>query len=473
MAGSQTSQSHLADRYRALVFGAAIIGVAYCVSAGPAIDTVNADSLVPIFVSLEEFTPFYWGQDRFGMLLPLLASPVRDGFWNLMFQNTIGTVAFLVGLAGAFRVCSVPRPATCALILLSILLVFPGENVLLLLTTNQSYGPALGCYGLATYCYRQSRRWAAPAALVLVALGTWMNAGVSLLAICCAAALLGVTAARQAARTLLIGSAISLGGHFLLQQWAARPLLDITHATVPAAGAITSLGWSFIAEAYTSFGPFFWAVTGILWITAFAVANRDARLPRESPILAAAAIGMTTYALVMAFLFRGHARHLAPTLPLVIGIPLAVVFRRYPQAINGRGIPGIVLVALMLQTGLSTPRAVRRDLLAALSDGKEAGLLVKGVTVVTGDYWDVWPLAFATNLLHEQIDGSRPVVPIALRSDQLVRLRASQLVPGALVAVVKSDTNYWRHGTRLPPLEVVQRAVGYDLAVISEPKSPH
>ena len=100
-------------------------------------------------------------------------------------------------------------------------------------------------------------------------------------------------------------------------------------------------------------------------------------------------------------------------------------------------------------------------------------MLAKRVTVVTGDYWDAWPLAFATNLLHEQIDGSRPVVPIALRSDQLLRLRASQLVPGALVAVVKGDTNYWRHGTQLPPLEVVQRAVGYDLAVISEPRSRH
>jgi hypothetical protein len=27
------------------------------------------------------------GQDRFGMLLPLLAMPVTDSFWNLMVQN--------------------------------------------------------------------------------------------------------------------------------------------------------------------------------------------------------------------------------------------------------------------------------------------------------------------------------------------------------------------------------------------------
>ena len=37
----------------------------------------GADSFIPILVSLQRWTPFFWGQDRFGMLVPLLATPLK------------------------------------------------------------------------------------------------------------------------------------------------------------------------------------------------------------------------------------------------------------------------------------------------------------------------------------------------------------------------------------------------------------
>src|SRR5512138_925742 len=56
----------------------------------------DADSLVPILVSLQRWTPFYWDQERYGMLVPLLALPFRDPTWNLLVQR--GLLA-LAGLA--------------------------------------------------------------------------------------------------------------------------------------------------------------------------------------------------------------------------------------------------------------------------------------------------------------------------------------------------------------------------------------
>ncbi len=55
----------------------------------------NADSLVPIFVSLYGWTPFFWDQDRFGMLIPFLALPFRDPLPNLIVQQVLRSAATL------------------------------------------------------------------------------------------------------------------------------------------------------------------------------------------------------------------------------------------------------------------------------------------------------------------------------------------------------------------------------------------
>jgi len=47
----------------------------------------HADSLLPVLVSIQRWTPFFWGQDRFGMLVPLLAMPLRDPIANLLTQG--------------------------------------------------------------------------------------------------------------------------------------------------------------------------------------------------------------------------------------------------------------------------------------------------------------------------------------------------------------------------------------------------
>jgi hypothetical protein len=57
------------------------------------------DSLTPALVSLQHWTLFFWCQDRVGMLVPLLALPIRDPLGNLLFQEAVYVFA---GLAAMF-----------------------------------------------------------------------------------------------------------------------------------------------------------------------------------------------------------------------------------------------------------------------------------------------------------------------------------------------------------------------------------
>src|SRR4029077_11756254 len=59
----------------------------------------QSDSLIPVLVSLQKWTPFYWDQDRMGMLVPLLTLPLRQPLWNLVAQEAIHVFA---GLAAMF-----------------------------------------------------------------------------------------------------------------------------------------------------------------------------------------------------------------------------------------------------------------------------------------------------------------------------------------------------------------------------------
>jgi hypothetical protein len=61
------------------------------------------DTVVYALVSLQWWTPFMWGQDRIGMLVPLLALPFRDPMANLIAQATLDAFAGLLASALVLR----------------------------------------------------------------------------------------------------------------------------------------------------------------------------------------------------------------------------------------------------------------------------------------------------------------------------------------------------------------------------------
>ena len=95
------------DLLGTLTFGV----LSFAVALGWTLDLHNADSLIPTLVSLDYWLPFYWGQDRFGMLLPLVAAPVHDSFWNLVVQNALGVFLLFAGVYVAAVRCAAREPA--------------------------------------------------------------------------------------------------------------------------------------------------------------------------------------------------------------------------------------------------------------------------------------------------------------------------------------------------------------------------
>jgi len=69
--------------------------VALCVPVGRFQRGSSADSILLEVISLQHWTPFYWGMDRMGMLVPLLAIPIRSPLANLLFQNAVCVFATL------------------------------------------------------------------------------------------------------------------------------------------------------------------------------------------------------------------------------------------------------------------------------------------------------------------------------------------------------------------------------------------
>ncbi len=63
--------------------------VGWVVSLGALHKFHCSDTLVPILVSLQKWTPFFWEQDRIGMLVPLLTLPLRHPLLNLLAQGAI------------------------------------------------------------------------------------------------------------------------------------------------------------------------------------------------------------------------------------------------------------------------------------------------------------------------------------------------------------------------------------------------
>src|ERR1700712_4412402 len=77
--------------------------LALAMGLGTLHDYDHADSLLPVLVSTQRWTPFFWGQDRFGMLVPLLAMPLRDPLANLLAQGWMMTSAALLAPFAAAR----------------------------------------------------------------------------------------------------------------------------------------------------------------------------------------------------------------------------------------------------------------------------------------------------------------------------------------------------------------------------------
>ncbi|MBC8164561.1 MAG: hypothetical protein H7Y20_01670, partial [Bryobacteraceae bacterium] len=120
--------------------------VACCIYSAAAIATSwintahNSDTVLQSFISIHKWTPYYWEENRFGMLVPALAAPIRAWGWNLLVQmfliagSGLGCLYLTARLTGSTRL---QAQSGTPLIFAVVLLIFrPGAALVLLLSST-------------------------------------------------------------------------------------------------------------------------------------------------------------------------------------------------------------------------------------------------------------------------------------------------------------------------------------------------
>jgi hypothetical protein len=387
-----------------------------------------------VLVSLQRWTPFYWDQERYGMLVPLLALPVRDPFWNLLLQR------FLLAVAGLGAVVLLARhvlagrdwPLAGALAAAGLLVAAP-DAWLFEYLFDQPYGLslALAGAGLALADPRadgRRHRGRVVAAGALVVAAHWVNAAAGVLLLPLAAGRAAVDRLEgegERARSRLAWDAGLLAaglaaGQGLLRLYplvSERPLrLDVSPlplATLPAAWtALLGNAWREAGEWPT----FLWAAAAS-GVALLALAPLRAHLPGAALRVAALLAAALAYALFAGSLRwveenAFHWRYLAPSAILVhlaacslLAEPLARLRRTArPAAVVALA---LVPAAALAAAGPPSIAGVRADLDRA--SGRLTGdVLAARCELVAGDYWSVWPAVFHASLvLHERGDARR------------------------------------------------------------------
>jgi hypothetical protein len=439
---------------RAALLVLALAAAALLVDLGGSHRLEQGDSLVPVLVSLQRWTPFFWDQERFGMLVPLLALPVRDPLWNLLLQRALTAFAGLSALVLLARHSLAGRDWPLAgLLSAGSLLVLAPAPWLFEYLVSQPYGlsAALALAGLAlaepapraegaarSRAVRAAAGLRAMAALLLVVAAHWVNAVAGVV-------LLGLAAARAAADLLerpsppgmrgrllrevaLLGAGLA-AGHLFLRLY---PLLTGRRLRL-AMGTLPVERWP---EAWTSFFGLAWHDERGWGLTLAAAAAAGLALLLTRPLrphlagalvragaLLAAALGYALFTGALEWVEANafHWRYLAPSAVLVhlaavslLAEPLARLPRLAPAA--GAAALALLPVAAIVTYGAPSLRGVRADLDAA-TGARTEDVLAAGCDLVAGDYWSVWPTVWHAALVARERGLDRRVYGLTHRAN--------------------------------------------------------
>jgi hypothetical protein len=403
---------------------ALVSAVATSMSFGTLHALQGADSIVPILVSLQRWTPFFWQQDRFGMLVPLLVMPVRDPLANLVVQGWLmSTAALLAPFLVARLLVDDPCEWFVAGALTNILLLLlprPDVQFDWLVVQPYALSTALGTAGLILS--EKSGRTAL-VATVLMVLAHWVNLSVVVLV-----APLALLRRRSVMRSITITMTITGVGVGVGAALTRLSPYHTTTAVLPAAD--WPHGWyDLLANATQSF-PHRAAlvVVAMLGVMATVVVWRRCRRDvRDS-------IGRQRLAAAGTALFVGATYWLVAGVSRWVQLNIYLPRYIYPSVLMCGVAFGIVVAALVrnlsrsmtLGTALSLcvltlfnygvpSRARLRATLDSRLGALTPDVIASGATVIGGNYWVIWPAVFHANLMTHRQKG-RAVYGLTYRS---------------------------------------------------------
>jgi len=433
-----------------ILIGCATTVVAVLVDLGKLHRYHNADSLVPVLLSLYRWQFYYWEQNRFGMLVPLLASPFDHPLTNLLVQNGITAWSGILGIFLASRYLY--RDHTWPLIgfASSILffLVAPLYFQWMYLSTWTVYAPSLPLAFTAlllvipTEGQSRPKIWKLLVALALVALAAWVNSAMAFLLV----PLVGATglfrwlsdSARPrvsyrnphlvelvlSAFLLISGTAFAIA----TQKIKALAPYPTTWVQFPAAAEWPDLATMMATGFWSDIEPVEWAGTMVVSLAiacGFLLFSNYRRITLQSLALVLLTfVAVVVYAALMGVLFKGRWRYGIPGIMLLHIAVIASFVRPWASQSNPLRIRQLMYGACVLLVGavlvahsypsLARVRADLDQIPAGSKTGSTAGaradaLIESNATHVAGSYWDVWPAVFLANVKLAERDEKRTI----------------------------------------------------------------
>ncbi|MGE0525955.1 MAG: hypothetical protein AB7G93_16535 [Bdellovibrionales bacterium] len=396
-------------------------------------DGINADTAVAYMNGLIRWTPFMWGQDRYGMLIPALTSAIASPLANVIVQNVLHIA---MSCACFFLLAQFLFPGSKAieiglLSLFGYLFLSGLPDVKEYLSPWQIYTPAMMFGLLALLALPVSWGLALPLALV----AAWCNFAIFvLLALLVLARTLEVIGKAEeglrwrttlAKQTLLL-VIMALAGHILKSPYTPSGTSDYTF--LPFIQAIQ--GWIRLALDYgadlnwTSLWlPFFPAVMGVCALFFFMAFGHTSRRREHQEALRSFIVGICSalaYAMVVGGTtfaqFNGFPRrYLIPSLMIWVVawtglflhfVPLTANLRRAQKLIGSM----ILIPLLMLRFGPPSPTRVQQALEKRFQP--VYAQIPSSCTHLAGDYYRVWDSVF-----YSRISGRPPLWGITYRAD--------------------------------------------------------
>jgi hypothetical protein len=453
----------------------------------------DGDSIVPVLVSLQRWTPFYWDQERYGMLVPLLALPVRDPLWNLLAQRLALTLAGLGAVVLLARHVLAGRdwPLAGALAAAGLLAAAPAPWLFEYLF-SQPYGLSLalaaGGLALAEPGADGRRPWPRIAGgALLVLLAHWVNAATGILLGALAAAravadrLEGedgrAVAARLAWDAALLAPGL-LAGQLAIRLWPAVSGAPLLLDTAPLPLAALPRAWgTFFANAWRASGPWpaLLVVEAGAGLALLALPPLRDRLPGalvRAGALLAAALAYALFAGSLRWVETNafHWRYLAPSAVLVhlaAASLLAEPLARLRRTARPAAVAALALVPLAALAASGPPSLARvRADLDEVAGRLTPDLLAARCDVLVGDYWTVWPAVWHAALVLRERGEARRVYGLTHRATPTARAwwdRRKEGVRFCRSAGESAPADRWLRDFGLPPMRPVGRVGGVEL----------
>ncbi|MCX6968619.1 MAG: hypothetical protein NTV93_00495 [Verrucomicrobia bacterium] len=450
------------------------------IGLSPLMTSLNySDSLLPVHLSLDQPGRFYWGQARFGMLVPMLAHGVQDPWANLFTQQVISAGFGVFGVLALGLLLGRSLETSLSAGLLSLALLFVSQSphsIQTLFMIAQPHGLSIGLFVLLMLLVRDH---------TCLLDFPWKTAG----------------AKRKFEWVLLFFAAAYL---FLQVFW-------VNLSFAPYAVVLILLGWP-RAGARGGLILFFFVLAGV-WYAVF-IDRQDTQhfLPAEQwfgamgrhlqncireyflfrpgwVLLFAALAGAAVLAgclrggkrwakrsapflllalcsLVLSVLFSlnrwvtinlSDARYSATSLILLVSsLSLAAVCSMelpsvFQLKIFRQKIPALLMIAAAIATaaglwtfGFPNPREARRLLIRAAETSWGFGLKdldARDPRFITGNYWFAWPAGFLINAERARQGRRERVVVLSARSYAILDLveNAVQKTSGPLLVSGKAD----------------------------------